>query len=176
MSGTTVLWYYEKEEECCGCYPLKLLFCKHFGSVIAGSFMNGFFSILDYIFDFLKPNVEENPEGCYTTCFTSCCSPCLSLFELVRSDAMAYVNLTGNPYCNSARYCEYLCDKSLLMDNSQSTSRAYRICAHLLIASIVAIVGMFVKGTGISILVIGFLIVMTIFVSTYFISLHADAA
>lgn len=138
--------------------------------------MTGFFSIFDYIFDFLKPETEENPDGCYTNCFNSACGLCLKVFELVRSDSMAYINLAGNPYCNSARYCEYICDQSLLMDNSQSTSRAYRICAHFLIAAGVAILALYIKGTNISAYVIAFILALTIFVETFFISIHADAA
>ncbi len=30
--------------------------------------------------------------------------------DLVRSDAYAYIALNGNPFCNSAKYCEYLCN------------------------------------------------------------------
>ena len=98
------------------------------------------------------------------------------MFELVRSDAMAYINLTGNPYCNSARYCEYICLQSLLLDNSQSTSRVYRICAHVLIAGITAIFGLYLKGLGLSLYAVFLIIMLAIFISTFFISLHADAA
>lgn len=138
--------------------------------------MTGFFSIGDYIFDFIKPDEEQNPDGCYTTCFNSVCSICIRMFDLVRSDSMAYINLAGNPYCNSARYCEYLCDQSLLTESSQSTSRSYRICAHFLIAAGIAIAGLYLKGTGISLYTIGLLIFLGIFISTFFISIHADAA
>lgn len=138
--------------------------------------MTGFFSIGDYIFDFIKPDEEENPDGFYTNCFNSVCSICVRMFDLVRSDSMAYINLAGNPYCNSARYCEYLCDQSLLTESSQSTSRSYRICAHFLIAGGIAIAGLYLKGTGISLYTIGLLIVLGIFISTFFISIHADAA
>ena len=149
--------------------------CKHLGSVIAASYMTAFFSILDYIFDFLAPNTEENPDSLYTNCFQTCCNPCLKVFELVRSDSLAYVNLSGNPYCNSSRYCEYLCDKSLLMDGSQSTSRTYRICAHLLIASVVVLVSMYLAGS-LSFVFAILILVLSIFISTYFISLHPDMA
>lgn len=69
------------------------------------------------------------------------------IFDLVRSDAFAYINLTGNPYCNSARYCEYLCDKSHILEFSQSTSRTYRLSAHLIIAALVGIIALYIKGT-----------------------------
>ena len=94
---------------------------------------------------------------------------------MVRSDALAFVNLAGNPYCNSARYCEYLCDRSLLFDGSQATSRTYRICAHLLIASLVVLIAMYLDGQ----LSFGFglvILCLSIFISTYFISFHADIA
>jgi len=156
--------------------PINWLFTKHFGSVVGGSFMTGFFSIGDYLFDFIKPDEKENPEGAYTLCFNSVCDVCIRIFDLVRSDAMSYIFLTGNPLCNSSRYCEYLCDQSLLTDSSQSTSRSYRICAHFLIAGGVAIAGLFMKGSGLSTYTIIAIIVLAIFIATFFVSIHADAA
>lgn len=87
---------------------------------------------------------------------------------------MAYINLTGNPYCNSARYCEYLCDRSIIMDYSQSTSRVYRICAHFLITGIMAIMALYMKG-NISIYALLVIMVQSLFIATLFISVHADA-
>ena len=138
--------------------------------------MTGFFSVGDYLFDFIKPDEKEHPDAAYTKCFSSVCDVCIRIFDLVRSDAMAYIFLTGNPFCNSSRYCEYLCDQSLLTESSQSTSRSYRICAHFLIAGGVAIAGLYLKGSGLSALTILFIILLAIFISTFFISIHADAA
>jgi hypothetical protein len=59
---------------------------------------------------------------------------------------MGFIALTGNPFCNSARYCEYLCDKSVITSYSQSTSRVYRLCAHFFIAGLVVIICLYVKG------------------------------
>lgn len=76
-----------------------------------------------------------------------CLCDCLrKTFDLVRSDAMAYINLTGNTYCNSARYCEYLCDHSRILEFSQSLSRTYRLGAHGLIAGISCIVALYING------------------------------
>lgn len=36
---------------------------------------------------------------------------------------MAYINLTGIPYCNASRYCEFLCESSKLDTGSQSINR-----------------------------------------------------
>ena len=136
--------------------------------------MTGFFSLGDYLFDLIKPSNEDD-EGCYASCFNFTCKACIKVFDLVRSDSMAYINAAGIPYCNSARYCEYLTDKSLLLDGSQSASRTYRICAHLAIASVVGILGLYLKGT-ITASIILFIVFASLIISTFFISIHADAA
>lgn len=156
-------------------YPVKLLLCKHLGSVIAGSFMTGFFSVFDLIFDLIKPDENANPNGAYTRCYRAVCVCCIRIFDLVRSDSMAYINLTGNPFCNSSRYCEYLCGRSIIMDYSQSTSRAYRFCAHFLIVGIMALLALYIKGV-ISIYALLIIMVQSIFIATLLISIHADAA
>ena len=173
VSTQAVNWYFEKDEGFC--YGFQLLLCKHLGSVIGGAFMTGFFSVEDFIFDFIKPDENANPDGCYTKCYGCLCKLCIGIFDLVRSDAMAFMSLTGNPFCNSSRYCEYLCDRSIIMDYSQSTSRAYRICAHFLILGIMAIFALYVKGS-ISIFALLVIMIQTLFISTLFISIHADAA
>jgi hypothetical protein len=60
------------------------------------------------------------------------------------------------------------------MDNSQSTSRVYRLCAHFLLGGIMIIFAMYVKGV-ISSYALIIIVINTIFISTLFISLHADA-
>lgn len=74
------------------------------GSVIGGSFIIAFFTFFDFILDFFKPNAA-NPNSAYANCHKAVCSPCTNCLDLVRTDSMAYINLTGNPFCNSARYC-----------------------------------------------------------------------
>ena len=99
------------------------------------------FTVWDYIYDFLKPSLDEDryDQGTYYKCCTSYCSLCYHVLDLVRSDSMAYIYLTGNPFCNSARFCGYLCRQSVLIQDSQSSSRAYLICSHLLIAAIIGL-------------------------------------
>lgn len=79
--------------------PLKYLFRYHFGSVVAASFINLVFSLFDYIFDVLRADTNNDAPR------HSLLSAMDSLFDLVRSDSLAYINLSGNPYCNSSRYC-----------------------------------------------------------------------
>ena len=136
--------------------------------------MTGFFSLGDYLVDLFKPHNDDD-ESCHGSCYKWCHGACLKVFDLVRSDAMAYINAAGIPYCNSARYCEYLTDKSLLLDGSQSASRTYRICAHLAIAGVVGILGLYLKGT-ITAEIILFIVFASLIISTFFISIHADAA
>lgn len=54
IAGNAVAWYYSADWSCQT--PMSNLICKHFGSVVAGSFMTGFFSIGDYFFDLIKPS------------------------------------------------------------------------------------------------------------------------
>ena len=103
MSGNAVAWYHENEWSCL--HPFRCLIFKHLGSVIGGSFMTGFFTIGDYFFDLVKPEPFEDPESLHVRFFDQSCQPCYKVFDLVRSDAMALINLTGNPFCNAARYC-----------------------------------------------------------------------
>lgn len=139
--------------------------------------MTGFFSIGDFFFDLIKPSDNDNDD---TTCkakvfSTSCCRGITKVFDLVRSDAMAYINLTGNSYCNSARYCEYICDQSRILEYSQSCSRLYRFGAHLFIAGIIGIMSLYMKG-AIAPFASMVIVIMTIFVCTFFVSIHADIA
>lgn len=148
---------------------------KHFGTVIAGSFMTGFFGVLDAIFDFLRPSENDKDPSFYDKCCGKVCGGCIQLFDFVRSDALAYVNLAGNPYCNSSRYTELLCRRSITVQYAQSSSRIYRLSSHILIMGVVGIISLFING-NISIYAFLVILVNTIFISTMFISYHADSA
>jgi hypothetical protein len=88
-------------------FPYKLYFTKHIGSVIACSFMSAFFNVFDTIFDLVRGNHmnQNNTILANLDCF----------FDLVRSEAMPYISITGNTYCNAARYCQYLCQQSSVL-------------------------------------------------------------
>jgi len=89
---------------------------------------------------------------------------------------MSYIYLTGNPYCNAARFCEYLCGQSVLTRNSQSISRFYRICAHFLLAGLASVINLIIQGSSKSVFVVLVVFILTLFLSTFFISFHADAS
>ncbi len=88
---------------------------------------------------------------------------------------MTMVALVGNPFCNSARYCEYLCDKSPITAYSQSCNRVYSLSSHFMITSLTIIFSVyFTKNTSIFSLMM--IIAGALTISTFFVSLHADIA
>lgn len=162
-------WYYKKNCNCLnGAFTLV---CKHLGSVIAASFMTGFFGIADLILDSLIPPLDDT-NGCFY-----CINRFAGFFDLVRSDALTVVYLSGNAYCNSARYAEYITNKSSNTAYSQSASRIYRFCAHFALAGVVSLVGFWWFGIVAEVAVPAMLILLLLCmtVATFFISLHADA-
>ncbi len=169
ISAEAVEWYYKKPSAL-GNAAFTLV-CKHIGSVIACAFMNGFFGIADFIFDAIIPPMDET-NGCY-----HCINRFAGFFDLARSDAMTIVYATGNAYCNSARYCEYLASKKSNTEYSQSASRIYRYCAHFALSGIISLVAFWIFGltAELSIPAMIILLFMSMGVATFFISLHADA-
>lgn len=58
ISGNAVSWYYFPANGQWSCaHPIRTLMYKHFGSVVGGSFMTGFFTIGDYMLDLISPRV-----------------------------------------------------------------------------------------------------------------------
>lgn len=126
--------------------------------------------------------IKCDPKGSCAKCsgiHRSCCC-CDYIFQLIRSDAYAYQNLTGIPYCNAARQCEALCQYSDNFRGSKSCLRLYRIAAHIFLVAIVAIVCyLILQGRGAN-YTNWFIVALIIFgaycILTYFVDIHADAA
>jgi hypothetical protein len=57
ISGYTINWYYNLADDTNSKYinPVSNLLRFHWGSIGAGSFMTGFFTIFDLIFEILEP-------------------------------------------------------------------------------------------------------------------------
>lgn len=134
--------------------------------------MIGFFSIPAFILFLIKP---VNPFSTYGRCYYGVFGWIDSFFDLVRSDAMAYINLSGLPYCNSARYCEFLCSNTQLFPGNQTVSVLYRVGAHSLLVAIIGIIALVFKTT-LTIPALVFITLLSLFLVTYFISLHSDAS
>lgn len=141
--------------------------------------MNAFFGIADFIFDALIPNFDDQ-----NSCFY-CINRFAAFFDLARSDSLTIVYLSGNSYCNSARYSEYLSVKSSITNRpgqtaeSQSASRIYRLTAHFALGGIITLVAFWVFGftlkQEVAIPAMLVLLLVSMGVATFFISLHADA-
>jgi hypothetical protein len=55
-SGEAVEWYMRGNHGSARIDTIRNLFCYHWGSVVAGSFMLGFLTVPDMLFDLLKPS------------------------------------------------------------------------------------------------------------------------
>ena len=164
VSNHSVNYYLKRDCGLCQIPATFKLILLHFGSLVGGSFINAFFFIPDMIGDFVRICIPGESENC-----------CTKLLDLVRSDAYSYIALTGNPFCNSAKYCEYLTNESMACDGNQSSMRIYRICAHLCIVGTTSILGLYIKGT-VEAYTIAAVLILGIFVSTFIISYHSDAS
>ena len=119
------------------------LLCRHWGSVVGGSFLNAFFEIPTFIVELLVCH----PEACLSKAGTFCrnmCNPFTCFFEIVRTDAYSYINLSGIPFCNSARNCSHLCENSRLFIGSQSPMRHYRLIASIFLVSMLSFMTQFI--------------------------------
>lgn len=138
--------------------------------------MNAFFGIADFICDALIPELPED-NGCF-----HCINKFAAYFDLARSDALTIVYVSGNAYCNSARYCEYIAGKlsrnNATSSESQTSSRIYRYTSHFAIGCIISLLAFWVFGLSseVSISAMLVLLLISMGVATFFISLHADAA
>jgi hypothetical protein len=118
VSGAAISWYFHFPPDQCQIIRRMLRF--HLGSVLAAAFMTGVFWLPDLLLDLLRP---RNDQGLYGRCFGCAFGWLNSLFQLVRSDALAYVNLASMSYCDSARFCEFLCRNSTMFHSNNSVSR-----------------------------------------------------
>ena len=134
VSGNAVDWYWTRHSSCY--QPYQRLVCKNWGSVVGGSFLNAFFEVPTLIIELLvcHPNTCCSKLGttCYNTCNIFTC-----FFELVRTDAYSYINLTGIPFCDSARQTARLCDRSNQFVGYHSAMKHYRFAAHISIISFI---------------------------------------
>lgn len=146
--------------------------------MVGGSFLNGFFNFINFVLEMVRCYPDGNCAVCapVSKCFTNyfCC-----FFDLVRNDTYAYINLTGIPYCDSARNCESLCNHSSIFVGRQSVMFLYRLCSHVFcIGTTIFFVSLLMlKETGsINLSIVALMILFTYCLVTYFIDVHADAA
>lgn len=158
--------------------PVKRLVTKNWGSVIAGSFLNAFFEIPTLIAELLTchKNTSCNRAGqaCESHCF------CFDyVFNLVRTDVYSYINLSGIPYCNSARECAKICHFNDQFVGNYNPIKHGRFVAMVFAVAISALFGFIftdIRLSNVSFWHIFFLIVVVYSVTCWFINVCADAA
>ena len=94
----------------------KLLLKYHWGSAVGASLMLGFFYFFDFFLDFFcsndrdisKKNVERQPFHKDIVDYPEdgqVSNKTIAFCNLVRSEAMGYINIIPIPFCNASRYC-----------------------------------------------------------------------
>lgn len=123
-----------------------------------------------------------NPKGqCgrASKCLKQACCCCNFLFELVRADAYAYIHLSGIPYCNAARQCQALCERSHLFTSDHTCIRLYRMSAQILLVSLTALftfIVLFNKTDYANFIIVGLIVLVSYLSTTLFADLHSNAA
>lgn len=71
------------------------------------------------------------------TIYTNSFNSITCFFDIVRTDAYSYINLSGIPFCDSARNCSYLCQKSKQFVGNHSSIKHFRFVAYVFLISLV---------------------------------------
>ena len=178
VSGAATDWYFNRPEKT-GCYtPYQRLVCKHWGSVVGGSFLNAFFDLPTHLIELFVCH----PQACCGKLGTCCYNTCgifTCFFDLVRTDAYAYINMTGIPFCNSARQCKKICERCPAFIGSHSPMRHYKFAAHIFCVAAVFLMTWFIVRKRVwfaNFWHYAILIVVIYAILTWFINIQGDAA
>ncbi len=178
MSGGSTDWYWNRPANT-SCYaPYQRLICKHWGSVAGGSFLNAFFTIPTLIMELLVCHPQACCTGLGTTCYNSC-SWLTCFFDLVRTDAYSYMNLSGIPFCNSARQAKKINERNPSYIGSHSPMAHYRFAAHAFLVPITLLASWFILRARVwnpnfwHWIILTFVIIAIL---SWFINIQADAS
>jgi hypothetical protein len=97
----------------------------------------------------------------------------------VRPDAYAYIHLSGIPYCNAARQCEALCERSNLFASDHSCIRLYRMSAQIFLVALTSLFAFIIMEQKVSyanFIIVALLVCISYLACTHFADLHANAA
>ena len=145
---------------------------------MGGSFLNAFFEIPTLLIELLVCHPQTCCSKLGTVCYNSC-SCCTCFFDLVRTDAYSYMNFSGIPFCDAARQCKKLCDRSHQFIGTHSAMKHYRFVAHVAVVTLALIASYFVlrwRVHDFTLWHFGFLVFYIYALVTWFIDIHADSA
>lgn len=130
VSGAATDWYWNRPQNT-NCYnPYQRLLCKHWGSVVGGSFLNAFFGLPRAIIELFICHPQACCPGIGSFCYNSC-SWYTCFWDLIRTDAYAYQNLSGIPFCNSARQAKKINERNPAYVGSHSPMNRYNFVSKL---------------------------------------------
>jgi hypothetical protein len=177
VSGVAIDWYWGKGSN--HWYtPMRRLITKNWGSVAAGSFLNAFLELPTLIVELLTchKNTCCNRAGecCENSCF------CFDyVFNLVRTDVYSYINLSGIPYCNSARECTKICHFNEQFVGNYNPIKHIRFIALVFAVAISSLFGFIfanIRLNSITFWHVAFIIVVVYSIVCWFINICADGA
>lgn len=123
-----------------------------------------------------------HPQACCPklgTCCYNSCSPITCFFDLIRQDAYSYMNMSGIPFCNSARQCKKINESCPTFVGSHSPMGHYKFVAHTFLISLLLLMTFFILRKRVmspgfwNIVLLLTLLYMCV---TWFIDIHAAAA
>ena len=164
ISSHTVNFYFKLPNDCASVvYTFRLLFGKHLGSVVGGAFVNGLFFLPQAVLDLVRScrNSKIKTNFCF-----------FNAIDLARADAMSLIIISGTPYCNASKYCEYLWNESMTTDQTQSSIRVFKLAGHVFIANVGSLIGLLLRG-DMDPYLLAFTQVVGLFISTFFIEFNA---
>lgn len=138
VSGRACDWYWNNFEA--KWYtPLQRLLTRHWGSVVGGSFVNGFFELPTLIVEFLTCHAGTCCHSLGSKCDQKC--PMGVCFDLVRTDSYSYITLTSLPFCNAGRECHNLCMNGDQFVGGYNPMKHYRFVATVFLVALGYLLG-----------------------------------
>jgi hypothetical protein len=140
VSGSATDWYWNTRNTRVTTSAARLI-TRHWGSVVAGSFMNGFFEVPTLLIELLTCHRRTCCNKLGVCCEKSCCGGWGCFFHLVRTDSYAYINLAGEPFCNAGRECYDVCIQADQFVAGYNPMKHYRFAASVFLTTLLYILG-----------------------------------
>lgn len=121
----------------------------------------------------MKPQFKEIGYERYQKEHSNCIK---DLFNLIRGEVLYYIAMVNIPYCNAARYCEFLRNNSSFYYYSEITDRLFRINVHIVPVFIIMVIGIILMGPNVTSYAIMIITVLVYFIVTFFLSYHLSKA
>lgn len=171
--------YYWREPGKSTCFSsYSRLLCRHWGSVVGGSFLNAFFQIPTLIVQLLTCHPTACCAKMGATCYNSC-GFLTCFFDLVRTDSYSYINIGSIPFCNAGRQCKKICLGAKHFVGYHSPMKHYRYAAHVFLVTAAFIAAWFILRARVwnyGFWNLALLITLIYITVTFFVGIHADAA